>query len=508
MPHLFKDFFIVFVLVALGAGFVVFNTLNYYPSQISSVLDLEQTPLLPEGTLIKSQNDERVYYIEGGKKRWLESKEAFRIQGFLSEDIKVISDDELNRYQEGELINGYSNIILPEETGTLPDLVPLAITGLQLKKLNGRTILKFTASFWNQGKRHFELATSPKTDVKDKETYQEVYQPIAGKNGKYRNKTVGSFYWHVPHTHYHYSDFADYVFSFIRPLPGDLTSSPPQTIRQKTTFCIRDNELLSLAIPGAPKKAAFPTCGQEKQGISVGWVDIYKNTLPDQYIDVHDMPAGIYGLSFFVDPNQHFVEEHKNNNISTAFIELNVKNNTAKIIASAAPFVTALNNFPDKTLIRAGGEEKLYVIHNNKKRPVSNLEVFNSYGYVWDEVLALTQSMLDSIPLNNLIRLKDTDEVYALNNFGHKRRILNSDVFYSYGFKSVDIADINQTEFSSYPESNLIRFVGSGDIYLMVGSAKKKIGPIDMVQNLGYDLNAIHTVNGVDFNSYTTTPTL
>ena len=463
---------------------------------------------MPDGTLIKTENDEQVYYIENGKKRWIESKEVSRVQGFKSDDILTLSALDLNNYPDGEPITAQSYIVLPKELNTLPDLAPLPIKNLLLKKLNGRTILKFTASFWNQGKRHFELDLGSQTEVRNGETYQEVYQPIAREDGTYRNRVVGNFYWHVPHEHYHYSDFADYVFSFIKPLPGSQAPSIPKTIRQKTTFCVRDNEPLSLTIPGAPKKAVFPTCGKDKQGISIGWVDVYKNTLPDQYIDINDMPAGIYALSFLLDPNQRFAEEHKDNNISTIFIEIDVKKNIAKIIAAAAPFVTALNSFPNETLVRAGGEGEVYVINNNQKRPISNLEVFNSYSYAWNDVLTLTQSMIDSIPVNNLVRLKETERVYALNNLGYKRHLLNSNVFYSYKFKSEDIVNINQTEFLSYPESSLIRLVDSGDIYLITGTTKKKIGLIDIVQNLGYNLNTIHTVNKTDFDSYTTASAL
>ena len=507
MPHFFKDFLIVALVVAVGMGFFIFGISHYqYLSQISSTLPIRQIQPLPDGVLIKTQNNELVYYTEKGKKRWIESKEAFRLQGFRSEDIHMLSTDETNRYQDGETITAQSYIVLPQELDTLPDLVPLPIKSLVLKKLNGRTIIKFTASFWNQGKRHFELATSPQTEIRNGETYQTVHQPIARKDGSYRNKVVGNFAWHVLHEHYHYSDFADYVLSFIKPALGTSVSNAPQTIRQKTTFCVRDNEPLSLTIPGAPKKAAFPTCGTDKQGISIGWVDVYKNTLPDQYIDVHDMPAGIYSLSFFLDPNQRFAEEHKDNNISTIFVNLDVKKNLAKIIASAAPFVTILNNFPNETLIRTGGEEKVYITHNNKKRSFNNLGVFDSYGYSWDNVLVLTQNMINSIPTNNLVRLQGAEEVYILNNRGYKRHIINPDVFHSYGFGTADVANINQTDFSSYPDSNLIRLAGDREIYLIEVANKKKIGTIDIAQSLGYNLDAAHTVNETDFNSYITIP--
>lgn len=526
-----KDFLIVCLIVAISMGFLVFRVSHYWQSsQISSTLELEQKTLPPDGTLIKTDNDEKVYYIENGKKRWIESKKVFYLQGFRSEDIRILSADETSRYQDGEPITEQSYIVLPQELNTLADLVPLPMYDLRLKKLNGRTILKFASSFWNQGKRHFELVSNikaksdkniheemhhqlldegedPHSDASTKagETYQEVHQLIAREDGTYRHKTVGSFHWHTPHVHYHYSDFADYIFSFIRPTSDTRITSVPKTVRQKITFCIRDNEPLSLAFPGTPKKAVFPTCNERRQGISIGWIDIYKSTLPDQYIDVHDMPPGIYALSFLVDPNQHFVEERKDNNLSTIFIDLDVKKNLVKIVASAAPFaIGSLNTFPDESVIRAGGEEKIYAIKNNKKRLLNSLEIFNSYGYSWDNVFVLTQSMIDAIPTANLIRLKGTDKVYALNHLGYKRHIINPSIFYSYNFRAADISDINQTEFESYPESNLIRLSGDSEIYSITNTSKTKLGTIDTLRDLNYNPDAIHTVNQTDFNSYVT----
>lgn len=525
-----KDFLIICLIVAISIGFLIFGVSFYYrqPSQISSILEPERKTILPNGSLVKKADNGKIYYIENGAKRWIESKEASRIQGFKSENIITVSASDLDGYQDGKIIDNQSYIAMPDELNSLPDLAPLPMYDLRLKRLKGRTILKFASSFWNQGKRHFELTSDLKTkssiniheetdhqplDDEDKahpdksantaETYQEVSQLIAKKDGAYRNKIVGSFQWHIPHVHYHYSDFADYIFSFIRPTTNAQVKNIPKTVRQKITFCIRDNEPLSLALSGTPKKAVFPTCNDRKQGISVGWIDIYKSTLPDQYIDVHDMPPGIYALSFLVDPNQHFIEERKDNNLSTVFIDLDVKKNSVKIVAAAAPFTTgSFNSFPDESVIRVGGEGKVYAIKNNKKRLLASQEIFNSYGYSWNNVFALTQSMIDSIPTNNLVRLKGADKVYALNHLGYKRHIINPNVFYSYNFKAADIADINQVEFENYPESNLIRLAGDSQIYLITGIEKKKIGTIETVQVLGYNPDSIHTINEDDFNAY------
>ena len=393
-----------------------------------------------------------------------------------------------------------SSSLTPDNpTLLLPDLAPFAIYDLRIGKLsNGRTILKFSASFVNKGKSQFELlGTADSTGG----SQRNVNQRIISQDGSSQNKLVGVFDWHVTHAHYHYGDFADYVFGSVRLLSTDKA---PLAIRQKTTFCLRDNELSMPELDGAPKTKTFVICNQNRQGVSVGWTDIYDYTLPDQYIDVHNMPAGIYSLSFFLDPNQRFVEERKDNNISTVFFELDPGKKLVRPIAAIAPFTTFRNNFPDKFLIKGEGA-KVYIIHNNKKRWIRTADIFNSYNHPWDQIYGLTQSMIDVIPNNNLIRLIRTEEVYAINDMGYKRHILNPEVFNSYQFTGTDVADINQTEFTRYPYSNLIRLGGDGDIYLINSPTKKKLGKLDYVQSLGYDINSIHTVNQLDFDAYTLT---
>lgn len=401
---------------------------------------------------------------------------------------------------KNNLLQLLSSLSPGSQTLLLPDLAPFAIYDLRVAKLSsGRTILKFSASFVNRGKSQFELIGSP-SGVGSSQ--RNVNQRIVTENGSSQDKLVGSFEWHAAHDHYHYGDFADYVFGSVRLLSSDKA---PIAIRQKTTFCLRDNELAMPELVGAPKSKTFAYCTQTRQGVSVGWTDIYDYTLPDQYIDVHDMPAGIYSLSFFLDPNQRFTEERKDNNISTVFFELDPAKKLVRPIAAAAPFSTSRNNFPSQFLIRGEGAE-VYVMHNNKKRWLKTVDIFNSYGHPWDQIYSLTQSMVDVIPNNNLIRLTGTEEVYAVNDLGYKRHILNPEVFSSYQFTGPDVADINKTEFESYPYSNLIRIAGDGDIYLIDGTSKEKLGKLDEIRSSDYDLNAIHTVNQIDFDSYITLP--
>lgn len=402
---------------------------------------------------------------------------------------------------EEKHLSQISDVFPNQETTPLPDLSPFAIYDLRLATLNSRKILKFSASFVNKGKRQFELIGDP--NVKG-DGYRNVYQRTIKDDGSFQDKIVGNFEWHEAHDHYHYGDFAEYVFGPVKLALSN--SKAPLAIRQKTTFCLRDNELAMPDLEGAPVNKGFVGCNQTRQGVSVGWTDIYKYDLPDQYIDVHDMPAGTYQLSFFLDSNQRFSEESKENNISTVFFELNPAKNLVKQIASAAPFSTHHNNFPNGFLIYIGGDTKVYIIHGNKKRWLKTAEIFNSYNYPWDQIYRLTKSMVNAIPNNNLIRLIGTEEVYAINDMGYKRHILNPEIFNSYRFTPADIADINQTEFATYPDTNLIMLSGDEKVYTISGTTKKMLTTFNDLKFLGYDQAIVHIINQTDFESYTTLP--
>jgi lysyl oxidase len=51
-------------------------------------------------------------------------------------------------------------------------------------------------------------------------------------------------------------------------------------------------------------------------GLSVGWGDIYRWSLPDQYIDITGLTNGRYRLYAEVDPDNWFQENNARNNLS------------------------------------------------------------------------------------------------------------------------------------------------------------------------------------------------
>src|SRR6185503_4392776 len=292
---------------------------------------------LPNGTLVRAQGDSRLYYIDNGQRRYIDSPETFRIQGFQSAIVDV-SPSDLNAYPEGQIITRDSTLVFPGETDIVPDVAPFAASDLQSVDRDGRKLLLSTTMFWNRGKGPLELdATSDQPVAPDTfETAQRIILP----NGQVRNKVVGDLFWHALHKHFHYDDFASYVLELVPPyvppkvIPSSkfsqlawtsdtltpmssvlgVTTSVPE-IRNKSTFCIYETESINLPTEGTkdPKKT-YTGCGKYKQGISVGWADKYEYFLPDQNFDVTNLVPGIYRLGFVLDPSKHFMESSRANN--------------------------------------------------------------------------------------------------------------------------------------------------------------------------------------------------
>jgi hypothetical protein len=85
------------------------------------------------------------------------------------------------------------------------------------------------------------------------------------------------------HQHYHFESFALYELR-----RADGTGTP--IFGQKRSFCVED----SIAAPGVTTERKYccsTACGNV-QGIQHGWGDLYPDTLPCQWIDITDLPAG------------------------------------------------------------------------------------------------------------------------------------------------------------------------------------------------------------------------
>jgi hypothetical protein len=369
----------------------------------------------------------------------------------------------------------------------VPDLIPFAPYDYHFATLGGRTILRFSATFWNAGRGALEINTDPNTSVADgAEVRQVATQRLYQQGGGFRDQNIGTLLWHVPHAHYHYDNFGVHGLAPIDLPPG---SSAP-TISQKTTFCLRDDTGVK-AQGEAPRAAKhYYGCKGYSQGVSVGWADIYPWTLPDQYFDVTGLPAGTYRASFEIDPTGTFVESRRDNNVAGTLIELDVAKRSVKMLGSLAPFAVSTNTLPDGTYLTAESTDLAYQMFGGRKR---RLRVpLTQDAFSWPKVA------IDVIPNVKFIRPAGGADVFMINEDGWRRRILNLDALRSYGADSSVVAPVSDAELAAYPITDLVVTAGR-DVYSI--SKRASVGALG---SLPADVNAasVHAVSAEDFASY------
>jgi hypothetical protein len=209
-----------------------------------------------------------------------------------------------------------------------PNLIPLPASNIMLSS----GLLSFDTTSWNDGDGPLELIAG-RVDSHAKK--QQVYQRIHYNDGTFTDRLVGDFVWHKLHNHFHYEEYARYTLQRA----GAPASS--QRTSQKTTFCVMDTDLIDPALPGAPANAVYSSCGNVKQGMSVGWADTYGRHLAGQAIDVTGLPDGRYNLTIAVDPQRRLTELDENDNTSCLVLDLSISTSTFSVVDGAACDVVA-----------------------------------------------------------------------------------------------------------------------------------------------------------------------
>ena len=178
-------------------------------------------------------------------------------------------------------------------------------------------MLRLTTAMANIGEGPMELRGGG--DAVEGSGGQEVLQRVFTSDGKSHTRVAGVFTYHPSHNHTHFDNFAVYR---LRYMTKDKGLGKSVKAGNKVSFCLTDSEPYDLSIPNAPDNGGYFSCGTRRQGISVGWADVYDETLPDQWIDVTGVEPGKYWLEVVVDPKDRILESNERNNVARIPITL------------------------------------------------------------------------------------------------------------------------------------------------------------------------------------------
>lgn len=102
-------------------------------------------------------------------------------------------------------------------------------------------------------------------------------------------------------------------------------------------------------------------------------------------------------------------------------------------------------------LMRVQGDAKVYAVtERNTKRHILTEEVFDAYGYQWEDVIVVPEGWVAFYADNVLIRGAGENKVYKLEG-GQKRWIQTPEAFTALEFEWDAVATVNQAELAAWP---------------------------------------------------------
>lgn len=139
-----------------------------------------------------------------------------------------------------------------------------------------RRLLRFATVTENIGAGDLSLGTVPPAGVSD-----------------------GIFVWSPCHLHHHIAGYADYE---LRDATRVVAAG------HKRGFCLEDDEQVD------PSRGPSHGYDCNFQGLSVGWADVYGNSLPCQWIDITGLSSGTYTLRVVVNASGVLPDADPTNN--------------------------------------------------------------------------------------------------------------------------------------------------------------------------------------------------
>lgn len=128
--------------------------------------------------------------------------------------------------------------------------------------------------------------------------------------------------------------------------------------------------------------------------------------------------------------------------------------------------------FPDGTLIRVPGKDKVYVIRGGMKEWIKTAEEFNRQGYDWNEIRNVNEDALEKIKDRIKLIKDELDKVYEIIN-GKALWIPSVAAFDAAGHKWEDVEDMHGAIDGLFDKVDILE--NDGSFYHITPNGKKQL---------------------------------
>lgn len=219
-------------------------------------------------------------------------------------------------------------------TAQLPDLIPLPPSDLRMETIQEgdktRYRLRFSQAIGNIGKGPLQVSRVNSSKACPGRHKAAGYQTIFFSDGS--KKSIRMKYcmvYHPVHKHWHIANMARYELCRVNPYTGGIGDTVAKT--DKVSFCVTDEFALEPTYyQGTAYEKRYRSCKSKTFGLTPGWAEDYDYSVYGQWIDVTELPDGMYYLRITVDPDEIFQEETRSNNV--VWRRIRIFNNRQNVI--------------------------------------------------------------------------------------------------------------------------------------------------------------------------------
>ncbi len=209
-----------------------------------------------------------------------------------------------------------------------PDARALPAKDLSIvRNAAGRRTIRFESGLANTGRGVIEVRPNDNDDCSRKERHAtQILYRDRNRNGWYNRgvdtgfarHAAGCMVFHPTHDHWHFEAAARYALWH----PG--RDKPLVVKGRKMSFCLRDSRRVPDRWQTRNYAEFYGACSQRtRQGISIGWVDVYQSYLPGQFLTLpRNLADGLYCLRTTVDPRDLLLESDDDNNASVRSVRI------------------------------------------------------------------------------------------------------------------------------------------------------------------------------------------